>query len=137
MDRLLSEQRSVLVQPYQHQVDAWGETALIYFGDEFHHAINKSALLTVGGSPVDLDRDELISPATATAAEREVAESVLDACGCRDRLIYARVDLVPGLGAAPLLIELELCEPALFLAEGAGAAARFAEVIEGWLGAEI
>ena len=32
-----------------------------------------------------------------------------------DRLLYARADLVRGPKGAPLLLELELCEPTLFL----------------------
>ena len=31
------------------------------------------------------------------------------------RLLYARVDLIPGPDGEPLLIELELTEPSLFL----------------------
>ena len=41
----------------------------------------------------------------------------------------ARVDLVRGGDGAPLLLELELAEPSLFLGLGSGAAARLAEAI--------
>ncbi len=44
-------------------------------------------------------------------------------------LLYARVDLVPGPDGAPLLIELELVEPSLFLAHAPGAADRLATAI--------
>jgi hypothetical protein len=48
----------------------------------------------------------------------------------RDRFgaapLYARVDLLPGPDGAPLLLELELAEPSLFLATDPDAAARTA-----------
>ena len=43
--------------------------------------------------------------------------------------LYARVDLVPDVNGQPLVIELELTEPSLFLATAVGSADRFAEVI--------
>jgi hypothetical protein len=61
--------------------------------------------------------------------ERQIAEAVLDVVpGGRDRLLYARVDLVPG-PSGPELIELEVTEPALYLGLEDGAADRFASVI--------
>ncbi|MDW8478889.1 MAG: hypothetical protein RML12_02225 [Xanthomonadales bacterium] len=49
-------------------------------------------------------------------------------------LAYARVDLLPA-AEGPLLLELELAEPSLFLGFARGAAARFARVLAGRLGA--
>jgi hypothetical protein len=40
-------------------------------------------------------------------------------------LLYARVDLLPG----PVLIELEVTEPSLFLRHSEGAAQRFAHAV--------
>ena len=63
-----------------------------------------------------------------------MAEAVLDAVpGGRDRLLYARVDLVPG-PSGPELIELEVTEPALYLGLGDGAAERLAGAIVDLLG---
>ena len=45
-------------------------------------------------------------------------------------LLYARVDLVPGPDASPLLLELELVEPSLFLGHGEGSVERLADAIE-------
>jgi hypothetical protein len=39
------------------------------------------------------------------------------------------VDLIPGPDGRPLLVELELTEPSLFLGHDAGAAHRFAAAI--------
>jgi hypothetical protein len=62
--------------------------------------------------------------------ERAVAEAVLDAVPMgRAELVYARVDLVLGADAKPLLLELELTEPSVFLAHSDGAADRLATAI--------
>jgi hypothetical protein len=40
--------------------------------------------------------------------------------------VYARIDLIRDAAGAPVVLELELTEPSLFLDHSAGAAARFA-----------
>jgi hypothetical protein len=48
----------------------------------------------------------------------------------RDELLYSRVDLVPGVDGAPLLLELELVEPSLgFRQTDATAPLRFASAV--------
>ncbi len=44
-------------------------------------------------------------------------------------LAYARIDVVPGPGEAPVVLECELAEPSLFLATSPGAADRLARAI--------
>ena len=64
------------------------------------------------------------------ASERAVAEATLDAMPWpREELVYARVDLVRDDAGAPLLLELELAEPSLFLGYGGDAPARLAAAI--------
>jgi hypothetical protein len=62
--------------------------------------------------------------------EVAVGEAALHAV--RDRfgtdLLYARVDLLPG-SEGPVVVELELTEPSLFLQHDPDAAARFAAAI--------
>jgi glutathione synthase/RimK-type ligase-like ATP-grasp enzyme len=129
--RLLAEGRTVMVQPYVTAVDRDGETALIYFAGAFSHAIRKGPLLREPGR----SSRELWAPETITARqpaldERALAEDVLDALRwSRSGLLYARVDLVRGEDGTPMLLELELTEPSLFLAHGDGAAERFADAI--------
>ena len=45
------------------------------------------------------------------------------------RLLYARVDLIPGPDGDPVLVELELTEPSLFLGYADGAPDRLATAI--------
>jgi len=62
--------------------------------------------------------------------ERALAEATLDALSWpRETLLYARVDVVRGSDGVPLLLELELAEPSLFLGLGSGAAAGLAIAI--------
>lgn len=116
--RLLEAGRTVLVQPYQDSVDSRGETALLFVHGRLSHATSKAALLTVGKPPTSekLFATEKLSATVPTAAERDVAETVLDATPFpRAERLYARVDLLEGPDGTPLLLELELVEPSMFL----------------------
>ena len=128
------EGRTALVQPYREQVDRQAETGLVFLGRNFSHAIRKESMLR--DEPVSVPgyfREIVTSARVPTEVEREVAEAVLDAVpGGRDRLLYARVDLVPG-PTGPELIELEVSEPDLYLRLHAGAAERFASLILEWI----
>jgi hypothetical protein len=73
---------------------------------------------------------EEITGRTATPEQLAVAERTLAAVpGGRDRLLYARVDLIPGADGAPVLVELELTEPSLFIGYADGAPDRLADAI--------
>ncbi len=136
--RLLADGRTVMVQPYLEAVDTIGETALLFVGGQFSHAIRKGPLLErgVAGERVEgLFAQEQIDPRTPSAAEREVADRVLAAVpGGADRLLYARVDLIPDATGQPRLLELELTEPSLFLAHAVGAPDRLADAVAARLG---
>lgn len=128
--RLAGAGRVAMVQPYLPAVDDHGETSLLYFGGRYSHAIRKGPMLDGpdAGEPV-LFRPEEIVPREPVAAEHAVAERVLAAVPGAAGLLYARVDLIPGPDGQPLLVELELTEPSVFLAHGEGAAQRFAAAI--------
>ena len=131
--RLLDEQRTVMVQPYLDAVDTIGETALLFFDGEFSHAIRKGPLLARGveGEKVEgLFVQEQIDPREPTEQELAAATRIIGCIpGGVERVLYARVDLIPGPDGAPLLLELELTEPSLFLSHDAGAPDRLAEAI--------
>lgn len=116
--RLLDRGLTVMVQPYVASVDERGETALVFLGGRYSHAVTKEALL-VPGERANEDRlfaVEKLHPVRPSAAERSAAEAVLDAIPFpRDELLYARVDLVLGPDGGPALLELELVEPSLML----------------------
>ena len=132
--RLTVAGRTAMIQPYLAAVDTAGETSVLCLPDAageltFSHAIRKSALLTGTGERTG-EYDEEITARTPTVAELDIARRVLAVIpGGTERLLYARVDLVPGAGGAPLLLELELTEPSLFFRYGPGAADRLADAI--------
>jgi hypothetical protein len=118
--------RTVLVQPYLEEVDALGETALIYLDGRFSHAITKAAMLPPGKVHSIDERalfvEEQIRPREPSDAELAIGNGIVDMLNKRfGTLLYTRVDLLPGPDG-PLLIELELAEPSLFLGYGPGSA---------------
>jgi glutathione synthase/RimK-type ligase-like ATP-grasp enzyme len=123
LDDLHRDGRTVMIQPYLSAVDTAGETALIYVGGQFSHAARKAAILSQGMSwSTGLYADEKVMPTEATEAERALADRIVaDLPG----LAYARVDLLP-TERGPVVLELELTEPSLFLALGEGAPERAA-----------
>ena len=127
---LLAAGRTVIVQPYLDAIDSEGETAMLYFAGEWSHSIRKGPLLERGGAPVlDAFKRENVSSRTPSDVERATAERVLDALPWpRHDLTYARVDLVPG-GEGPVVIEIELTEPSMFLDHSDDAVDRFAAAI--------
>jgi O-ureido-D-serine cyclo-ligase len=127
--RLQDAERSVVVQPYLDRVDADGETALIYFGGRFSHAIRKGALLRRGEGPTRaLFAAESICARAPKLDELRTAERALGAVPFATPL-YARVDLIRDADAAPCLLELELTEPSLFFAHAPGSVERFAALL--------
>ncbi|MCV2491195.1 hypothetical protein OF117_17745 [Geodermatophilus sp. YIM 151500] len=133
---VLAGGRVVMVQPYLERLDDEGETGLVYVDGAFSHAFRKDALLAGGPLGEGLFAAETITARTPTAAQREVGDRVLAAVAARTGAppLYARVDLVPGPDGGPVLLELELTEPSLFLTTDDGAAARVAAALAARLG---
>ncbi|MDG4805159.1 hypothetical protein O7634_31825 [Micromonospora sp. WMMD1120] len=133
--RLSDAGRVTMVQPYLPAVDTEGETALLYLagpdGLTFSHAIRKGPMLTGPDlGPSAPEKAEEISPRTPGRAELAVAERTLAAVpGGTRALLYARVDLIPGPDGEPVLVELELTEPSLFIGYADGAPDRLAGAI--------
>lgn len=129
-ERIEAGGRTAMVQPYVPSVDERGETALLFLGGTYSHAIRKGPILERGAEPTEeLFAAEEIRPRTPTDAERAVAEAVLDHVG-RDDLLYARVDLVEDPEGRPLVLELELTEPSLFFEHAPGSAETLARACQ-------
>jgi hypothetical protein len=120
---------AAMIQPYMDAIEREGETSLLYFGGRFSHAIRK--LPQPGDFRVQPEYDGVITRYHPAADELAAAERILGQVD--EPLLYARVDLVRGASGEPLLIELELIEPDLYLdydpAGGAGFAATVRERI--------
>jgi len=135
---LLADGRVVMVQPYQAGIDEHGETALVYLGGELSHGMRKGPLLQPGAAPVEaLFAAEQMSVRVPSDGERAVAGQVLEVlAGLPDggSILYARIDVLPGPDGRPVVLEVELTEPSLFLAHVPRAADRFAAAIVARLG---
>ena len=139
--RLAAAGRMAMIQPYLAAVDQRGETALVHVAGEFTHALRKRAVLRPDEEAPLRDDDlaaaeamydpELVRATEATEAERTLASEVIS--HLTDRFgsspLYARVDLVPGPNGNPILLELEVVEPCLYLHESPATAERLAEAI--------
>lgn len=103
----LGAHSDLLLQPYLPSVEGHGERALVWIDGEFTHAVRKSPRFAGGAESVS---DAL----SISVEERAVGDAALAAVGC-EGLLYARVDVAPGLEGRPVVMELELVEPSLFL----------------------
>ena len=111
----------VLLQPFVPEVASAGEWSLLFFDGRLSHAVLKRPALgdfrvqeKHGGSTASAS-----PPPPLVAAAQTALTTAARATGSGDpeAFLYARVDLV-NASAGPLLVELELTEPALFLAAG-------------------
>jgi hypothetical protein len=123
VDALRTSGRRVMVQPYMSSVDTAGETSVIFFAGEYSHGAGKGAVL-LESEPLPVE-EWVLSPREPSPAEVDAARQVLAAMPFDEPPLYARVDLLPG-PAGPMLLELELTEPYLFLELNEGSADRFA-----------
>lgn len=114
----------VLLQPFLPDI-LDGETSLLFFGGVFSHAVRK--VPAVQDFRVQGRHGGVTTAWSATEAELAVAAVALAQIAAP--LLYARVDLV-STATGPLLMELELIEPDLFLSYSPGAFGRFADAIE-------
>lgn len=119
----------VIVQPFLDTVSTRGEVSLLFFGHVFSHAVHK--LPAKGDYRVQHAFAGTCALHSPTAAELALAQRVIDVVRqlTGAPLHYARVDFMFASDGAPLLGEIELFEPYLYLsegtadAEGAGSAA--------------
>jgi glutathione synthase/RimK-type ligase-like ATP-grasp enzyme len=119
----LTDQGDIVVQPFVPAI-VDGERSLVFLGGRLSHAVRKvpqpgdyRSQRHLGGSEADHQAD---------SAELQVALAAMAAAP--GRLTYARVDLVDWEGA-PVLIELEVIEPDLFLRGVPERVERFAEAV--------
>jgi glutathione synthase/RimK-type ligase-like ATP-grasp enzyme len=123
------EGRSAMLQPYLSSVDSDGETALIYFAGQPSHAIRKGPLLRLDEGLVEgLFAPEEITARQPAADERALAAAAHAAMPFEPPL-YARIDMIRAGGGEPVVLELELTEPSVFLAHAPGSAELLARAV--------
>ncbi|MGX2997376.1 hypothetical protein JNUCC64_24460 [Streptomyces sp. JNUCC 64] len=126
LSRLHAEGLTAMVQPYLRTIERTGERALVFAGGRFLHAVRKEPVLAEG---VAFDGPRDPHPGVIrwhpTETERALAARALAAVP-DGPVTYARVDLADGDDGTPLLMELELIEPHLFLDHRPESAGEFA-----------
>src|SRR5579864_9418855 len=113
----------VMLQKFMDSITTEGEWSLIFFGGKFSHAILKKP------QPGDFRvQNDFGGTARRADPPPHVLASATRAVEAVDPTVYARVDGVVDDGRF-LLMELELIEPMLFLADHPEAPTRFAAAI--------
>ena len=130
INELLSAQRPVMLQPYLADVDMESETGLVFIDGEFSHAFAKGALLAQAKNMSGgLYAEEEIGIRQPTDEQMQIGERAVKWLSSRfGKLLYARVDLLP-TAHGPVIIELELTEPSLYLLLHPGAATDLANAL--------
>lgn len=118
----LLKNSEVMVQEYLPSVHDYGERALMFINGKYSHCVRKSAfqILAVAGAAGE-------TIAEATQEEIAIAASIVNSMD--ETPLYARVDLVRDRYNRPLLMELELVEPSLFITTKPASAETFADAI--------
>ena len=120
VDWAVLERSGCLLQEFVPEIRTRGETSLVFLDRRFSHAVLKRP--APGDYRVQADFGGTLTTTTPAGGTIAFGESVLAAAG--RPWLYARVDLVE-TDAGPVLMELELIEPDLFLTPAA--AVRLAE----------
>ncbi len=116
-----------MIQPFMPAIQSEGEWSLLYFAGQFSHAVLKTPKSGDFRSQPDYDAHLRTLPAPPQALA--LAEAAVSFIG-RDRLLYARVDMVRHADDGFCLMELELIEPDLYLTHDPEAAMRFKDAFE-------
>lgn len=116
----------LLVQPFLPSVDGYGERSHVFIEGRWTHSVRKSPRFAG-------DHESVSDAVGASDAELVLARAAIDAAALATAhaspLLYARVDTAPAIDGTPLLMELELIEPSLFLMQHPPALAAFADAI--------
>ena len=122
--------RSVMVQPYLSAVETASETDLVYIDGDFSHAFAKGPMLRDPKTMAEgLYAEERIDARVPSGEERALGDRVMALVSSRfGRPLYTRVDLLPS-SDGPVIIEVEMTEPSLYVHLSTDAADRLADAI--------
>ena len=116
----LLQERDAMVQRYMPGVEGRGERALVWIDGQLTHSVKKS--------PRFMGDGEWISSARpASDQEKKIAQIALSHID--GDLLYARIDIMYDRDGRPLVSEVELIEPSLFLQQCPAALTRFVDAI--------
>lgn len=140
--RLLETDRTVMVQRYLASVDTIGEHAHVFIAGQYSHSVLKAAMLdgpdvAVEGiyrpekiSAIEAQPDDIEAARQVVTVARRLLTEAVDGQGVdAEPFLYARVDLVKDDDGRAVLMELEMVEPSLFLAQSPGALDKLADAV--------
>lgn len=117
--------RDMLIQEYQETITSLGESSLMVFNGEYTHAVIKRA--KYGDYRVQDDYDGTVHEYEPSEEEIALAENVFRCCEILPA--YGRADFIWDEDGNPLLSELEIFEPELWIRNNPSAALNFAQGI--------
>lgn len=117
--------QAMMIQPFLPAITSSGEYSLILFDGKFSHCVVKRP--AAGDFRVQPHLGGVTQPCAPPAGAEALAAQALAAAPAA--AVYARVDLVEDAGGELAVMELELVEPALFLAQAPDAAPAFAAAV--------
>lgn len=124
--KLGAQDEIAMIQPYIPWIDERGETAVLFFGGRFAYALKKKAFLPESGvAPVKpgttvaarMFDEDLMAPVEATDNEIDLGAKTVAWLTRRFGSVplYARIDMVSSPEGEPILMEVEVTEPSLYL----------------------
>jgi glutathione synthase/RimK-type ligase-like ATP-grasp enzyme len=119
--------RDCILQPFVTTIETLGEVSMVFLGGRFSHAVRKRP--AAGDFRVQEELGGRSLQVTASRDLRAFADSVVAALP--ESPLYARIDVVRYNGQ-PVIMEVELIEPVLFLSLVQGSVERFADAIHDW-----
>ena len=132
IDLIVAAGKSAMIQPYLDQVDLDGETALLYIGGQFSHAIRKGPLLQKNAEVErvhGLYLQEDITPRSPRPDQRELADRVVTYVSEKfGAPLYVRIDLIDNHVGEPTVLEVEGVEPSMFFGTEPSSFQRFVQV---------
>ncbi len=123
LTRLGDQDEIAMIQPYLDEIDDVGETAVLFFGGRYAYSLGK----------------RLVNLAEATEAEIDLGLQTIAWLSQRfgGMPLYARIDMVTTRLSGPVLMEVELTEPSLYLSRAASLDIPGAELFADAVQAEL
>ncbi|MBX2812392.1 MAG: hypothetical protein KTR25_11305 [Myxococcales bacterium] len=120
----LFQKRRFMIQPFIRSIVSSGEISLFYFDGELSHVVEKKP--RDGDFRVQEEHGGHLRSVQPDSQMQQIADRLIEQVA--NDLLYARVDMV-WHDHEPMVMELELIEPSLYLNYDADAPYRFAEAL--------
>ena len=127
IQRIIDSDRIAMIQPYIDEIETHGETAVLAFNGRIAYALRKKAFLDPDevapegedGIAEAMFDEELVQLTEAAPVELDLAAKTLTWLGGRFGAmpLFARIDMVQTRSGPPVLMEVELVEPSLYLSQ--------------------